>query len=121
MKKVFKNFEMILYHLDMEDFITYSHKIPAELRFEKITAENLEKVKLYHPDKYRRWKLYVDKNIAHGCIVLLEGKIIGYGWLKTKGVIDNFYKIRDRVAYMSEFFVNSSNRGKNIYPAMIFF
>lgn len=120
MIRIFKKFKMNLYHLDINDLITYSSRKPEEVAIKMIDAENLEQIRQQRPDKYKRWKLYIEKNNGHGCIALNDGKIVGYGWLKEKGVSDSFYKIRGG-AYLSEFFVDPSERGKNIYPAMISF
>lgn len=45
--------------------------------------------------------------------------IVGYGWLKSKGIKDPFYVLGKDVAYLSEFFAVEAFHGRNIYPAMI--
>ena len=111
---------MILYSLDMNDFVSYARLIPSGIKIEEITLKQLETLKNKYPDKYRRWKGYLNKGIAKGTFAICDKEIVGYGWLKMARVNDPFYKIEgEDVAYLSEYFVEPSQRGKNIYPAMM--
>lgn len=109
---------MNLYHLTGDYFVSQLHKAPKDIVFIRINQENLDTNKDLYADKYKKWK-YNLKNGAEGLFAVCNDKVVGYGWLKTKGAKDTFYKFGENAAYLSEFFVDEDFRGRGIYPAML--
>lgn len=115
-----KRYEMILYSLDMSNFVSYIGNVPSKITLEKITLGMIETIRKKYLYKYRKWKRYLTKNIASGVAAICDEEVVGYGWLKNKKAHDSFYKIKGAcIAYLCEYYVDASLRGNNIYPAMI--
>ena len=120
MKSMLKRYEMILYSLDMRNFVSYIGNVPSKITIEKITLETIEAMRKKYLHKYRKWKRYLRKNIASGVAAACDNEVVGYGWLKVKKAHDLFYKIKgENIAYLCEYYVDASLRGNNIYPALI--
>lgn len=54
-----------------------------------------------------------------GYYACVDGKPVGYGWVKHNGSDDYFFRIGDGCCYLCRFFVHESMRGQGIYPALI--
>ena len=54
-----------------------------------------------------------------GYYAYVDGKPVGYGWIKYAGSDDFFYKIEERCVYLCRFFVHESVRGHKVYPEII--
>lgn len=93
MKSMLKRYEMILYSLDMRNFVSYIGNVPSKITIEKITLETIEAMRKKYLHKYRKWKRYLRKNIASGVAAVCDNEVVGYGWLKVKKAHDLFYKI----------------------------
>ena len=117
MKKIISKYEMELYSLKREDLISHSSHLSPDIEIRKPDIALWEQIKRKYPSKYKKWKhAYHTGRIV---LAILHGEIIGYGLLKTKGDRDTFYRFGNGTAYLCEFFVDSTHRGKGIYPAMI--
>ena len=54
-----------------------------------------------------------------GYYACVDGKPVGYGWVKHSGSEDYFFKITEGCCYLCRFFVHESMRGMGIYPELI--
>lgn len=114
MKKLIKNYDMYLYKVDREQFVSHLHNLPDNITLVYADEEVLTAVS--GTKKY--WKCNLKKGSE--CIFALDGqKIVGHIWLKKKGARDIFYRFGKGVAYFSEAYVDDNYRGKGIFPAMI--
>ena len=120
MRKLFAKYEMQLLQLNRAAFSSKINNLPNDIQLEMASDDNLHLIKenAESAHKYRSWQKYL-KNGARGVFAIYGGTIIGYGWLKSKGIKDSFYVLGEEVAYLSEFFVAEAFRGRCIYPAMI--
>lgn len=116
--KIVSIYNMELYSLNRNCFVSRLHTMPSNIKFVRITKEVLEANKSYYPKRYNLWKHNLKKG-AEGLFAMCDNRIVGHGWLKKKGSKDPFYRIGDNVAYLSEFFVHPDFRGNGIYPAML--
>lgn len=119
MSKIIKKYDMGLYTLQRDKLISYTSKLSADTRIEKVNQSLFQQLKQKYPRSFKI-KKYSDSKITI-CVALTNEQIVGYGSLKTKNCKDTFYRIGENVAYLSSFFVEPEQRGKGIYPAMISF
>ena len=54
-----------------------------------------------------------------GYYACVNGKPVGYGWVKHPGSSDYFFKTDEGCCYLCRFFVHQSMRGLGIYPELI--
>ena len=108
---------MCLHEIDRQEMVICQSKIP--LSFVPVDFENAKIVKNLRGKKYiKKFKKQL-KNGDYGLYAFCDGVVVGYGWQKNAGSKDLFYIIDDGCSYLSQFFVNSTYRGKNIYPVII--
>ena len=116
--KCIKVYNMELYSLNRDCFISQLHKLPQGIEFHRITESDLEANKSYCASHYKSWKYNLKKG-AEGLFATYDNEIVAHGWLKKRSSKDPFYLMEKNVAYLSEFYVNANFRGRGIYPAML--
>ena len=114
---LFKCWHERLYSAKREDLIPVAPRIPIELV--PITNENAYLVKELRGEIYEEQFAYQLSLGDFGYYAYVDGKPVGYGWVKHKGSDDYFFKITDGCVYLCRFFVHESMRGNAIYPALI--
>ncbi len=120
MKPLFKKYDMNLYVLKRDRFLSYTDcaALPKGIEFVMLNYELLEKFKDSCFENYKLWQNTL--KFGGGVVLaLIEGNIVGYGQIKTKNCRDTFYKIGDHTAYLSAFYTSTDYRGRGIYPAVI--
>lgn len=121
MKRFSRKYEMDLFVLKRESFVSYAdhEDLPPELELKMLDFELLKKSKSKYSGMYKTW-LHALKFSGGGvAVALINGNIVGYGQLKTNKSHDNFYKIGKQTAYLSSFYTDPDYRGCGIYPAVI--
>lgn len=106
-----------LFYLSHANANSYKAALPIELI--EISCDNCEWV------SDLRSSVYADqfqKQLSQGDFgyyACLDGKPVGYGWVKHAGSDDYFFLISAGCCYLCRFFVCESMRGNGIYPALI--
>jgi len=118
MGKFIKKYDMDFYSLSRDCFVSQLNKVSIDIDIDCINEENLEANKFFYPNRYKLWRGNLKKG-AKGLFAIYGGRVVGYGWLKKKGSKDTFYRFGKDIAYLSEFYVEDSFRGKGIYPALL--
>lgn len=120
MSKLFMKYEMQLLHLNRAMFSSKIDSLPDDIQLVEANNDNLHLIKedTKNAHKHGIWQRYLKKG-ARGVFAVCGDTIIGYGWLKSKGIKDPFYVLGGEVAYLGEFFVVEEFRGRSIYPAMV--
>lgn len=120
MKRFVKKFEMDLFILKRESFVSYSDHIglPNGLELKMLDYELLQQNKQKYSHMYKTW-LRALQSSELVAVALINGNIVSYGQLKTNISYDKFYKIGKDTAYLSSFYTDPDYRGCHIYPAVI--
>lgn len=84
-----------------------------------ITKENTVWVRTMRGQEYV--KQFIDQLAMgdFGYYACVNGKAVGYGWVKYPGSKDYFFNIEEGCRYLCRFFVHESMRGHGIYPELI--
>ena len=112
---ILTNYTMELYHLHISDLAVHtSPRVTLIKAAQSVTDKHTCPSTQIYNNIIKNLKRNID-----GVLAVCDGEIVGYGWIKFKGDSDKFYRFGDRVAYLSEFFVENSFRGQGIYPSII--
>lgn len=119
MKKIVRKYDMNLYSLRRENFISYTdcNALPFNIEIKMLDYDLLEKHKENCFGNYELWLKTL--NLRGGVLALIDNTIIAYGQIKVKKCSDAFYKIGAHTAYLSAFYTNDDYRGHCIYPALL--
>lgn len=116
LKKIFCIYREQLFSISVKDACNqFSNN---DISFEEITLSNYKQVASIRPGNFyikdfKKMLILGDK----GVFASLNGRLVGYGWLKQEPTKDYFFEIK--AAYLCRFFVHPDYRGKNIYPTII--
>ncbi len=113
----FKIWKEGLYELKREDLIVNTARVP--LTFVRIDSENAHKVTAMRGREYERQFRAQLKMGDIGYWACVDGEPVGYGWYKTAGSKDYFFKIGEGCCYMARHFVSEEMRGKGVHPAIL--
>lgn len=114
---LFKRWPERLFRLRRENVIAQKARVSVSLL--QINEENAQWVGRL------RGAVYVQQFLTQlslgdaGWYAIVDGKPVGYGWVKHAGSDDYFFTIAEGCCYLCRFFVHESMRGQGIYPQMI--
>ena len=94
-------------------------KSNLDLKMIPITQENVSLVCDLRDPMYEGQFRYQLSLGDFGYYAYLDGKPVGYGWVKHTGSDDYFFKIGEGCVYLCRFFVHETMRGHGIYPEII--
>ena len=106
-----------LFRISREKVVKYRSDLLLEML--PITKDNVVWVRTLRGQEYE--KQFVDQLAMgdFGYYACLDGKAVGYGWVKHPGSKDYFFDIEEGCRYLCRFFVHESMRGHGIYPELI--
>ena len=84
-----------------------------------VTKENAAWVRTLRGAEYEKQFLDQLGMGDFGYFACVDGKTVGYGWVKRPGSKDYFFRIGEGCRYLCRFFVHESMRGHGIYPELI--
>ena len=114
---LFKRWPERLFRIHRKNVIPQKASIPFTLQ--EIHAENVHWVCSLRGDVYEKQFLTQLSLGDSGWYAMVDGKPVGYGWVKHPGSDDYFFRISSGCCYLCRFFVHESMRGRGIYPEMI--
>lgn len=114
---LFKCWRERLFFAERQAITPRKSTLPIELV--EIDEENASLVTELRGEIYREQFLRQLAMGDFGYYAFLEGRPVGYGWVKHMGSDDYFFKITDTCSYLCRFFVHESMRGNGIYPELI--
>lgn len=106
-----------LFYLDKRNAKQCCSDIP--LTMAAITKENAAWVRDLRGKEYEKQFLSQLDIGDFGYYACVDGKAVGYGWVKRHGSKDYFFDIGECCCYLCRFFVHESMRGHRIYPKLI--
>lgn len=113
----FKFWKEGLYELNRSEFKPHSPRV--DVTFVPIDYDNAHKVTALRSKTYERQFRSQLKMGDFGYWACVDGEPVGYGWYKTRGSKDYFFKVGDGCCYLCRFFVSEKMRGNGIYPALM--
>lgn len=117
MAYIFKFWKEGVYELRRSEHKTFTPRV--EVTYVPIDFENAHKVTSLRGKTYERQFRAQLKMGDFGYYACVDGEVVGYGWYKTRGSKDYFFKVSDGCCYLCRFFVSEKMRGNGIYPALI--
>ena len=117
--RLFSVYKLFLYEVDVETVEhTYIHtSTDYKVTFQRVDTSNYKLVSNISGEllgNVKRMLSYKD----YGVFVCVNGKPVGYGWLKEEGSKDAFFSF-ENCAYLCRFYVHPDYRGMNLYPMTI--
>ena len=114
---LFKRWPERLFRIRRENMIAQKAQVPVS--FLQINEGNAQWVRQLRGDVYAQQFLTQLSMGDNGWYAMVDGKTVGYGWIKHAGADDYFFRITEGCCYLCRFFVCESMRGQGIYPQMI--
>lgn len=113
----FKVWNERLFYVHRSKMTLKKSDLPVEMV--RITENNVKWVTMLRGREYESHFKYQISLGDFGYYACIEGKPVGYGWIKHPGSDDYFYNIGAGCCYLCRFFVCEEVRGHNIYPMLI--
>ena len=110
-------YKLYLYEIDLSKESLPDISSDMDYTFKRIDNDNYSLISTISDELESNVKKLLSFN-DYGIFICVDGKPIGYGWLKQEGSKDAFFAFKN-AAYLCRFFIHPDYRGKNLYPITI--